>query len=628
MSFKRLAFFVIFFFLSVSGVKAASQVVVGDQGGGQINQSGSGTRFETGSVNPMYGSAGEYTFQTYFIDPQGREPDFVKIYLQRGGDKSNFESYLMQKGISNNRGTAYFFKKTLPGKEGIYQFYFEAKTGGKLIYGPSYGGDGCTPGGCGECCGVWGGPKILSTKLIEENKIYLFEKEKNNPLLTYDVGKNWVTSVKVSPDEKYFAAADNEQNIYLFDVLEKKLKWQYKAEPVVDTGNLGMDRGLVSFSGNDYLAASLKGVVFLFKVEENVPIWSSPTGMVLNGLAISEDAEFIAAAGRDTNVYLWSKNSPTSLWKHKIEAKGGLMGGSVIKTLAMTSSGKYFVVGTSCPDRSIHVFTPQSSKPVFEAKVGVNFPVESVAIAADGQTIFAGGGGSPEDPYSAVLYKLKQGKPLWNFDASRNPVNEVAMSADGSLCVVGSIIEGIFLNKCADKNPIWQIKNTGYIGSLAFSADGQYLATGTGTNHVLLVSTVKEKIINDWKTIGKAEAADISSTGRFVAAGTGLNRFFIISAEGENTSGADGRETEDKKIELVKGNFKKVSAESAGQKEGFFAKIKAWIISLFNSVIPKKKESQKAPSGNCGNSLCEPDLGETITSCPNDCSGSSDPGSE
>ena len=65
-----------------------------------------------------------------------------------------------------------------------------------------------------------------------------------------------------------------------------------------------MDKGLVSFSKNGYLAVSLRGQVFLFKTDQGEPIWSSPTGMVLNGLAISEDAKYIAAGGRDTNVYL------------------------------------------------------------------------------------------------------------------------------------------------------------------------------------------------------------------------------------------------------------------------------------------------------------------------------------
>jgi len=607
---------------SIPKAKAENQVVVNNSSEGQIEQSGTGTRFETGSVNPMWGGAGEYTFQTYFIDPQKRNPDFVKIYLLKGGD-NEFENFLMTKETTSNKGVSYFFKKTISEKnEGIYQFYFEAKIDGKLIHGPSYGGSECKPGGCGTCCGVWGGPKILSSKVIEDNKIYLFESGKNKPLISYDIGKNWLTSVDISPDEKYFAAADNNQNLYLFEIASKSLKWKYTGNPVGDTGNLGMDKGLISFSGNDHLAVSLKGVVFLFDTKSENPIWSYPTGAVLNGLAISDDGKFIAAGGRDTYVYLWSTENSTPVWKHKIEAKGGMMGGSVIRSLSMTSDGKYFVVGTSCPDRSIHVFSPQSSNPVFKAKVGINFPVESVAISDDGQNILAGGGGSPEDPYSSVFYKFKQEKPLWVFNTSLNPVNEVAISKDGVYCAIGSNMDGIFVNKCANEKSLWKIKDTGYIGSLSFSEDGKYFSVGTGTNHVLLVSIDKKKIINDWETTGKAESSKISTSGKYVAAGTGLNRFFIISGEGENNSGAGTTELKNVKPKIVEATdmITKSSNENQSRKNVFVI-IKDWFSKIF-SLIVKNKNQKAVTTENCGNGLCEPDLGENKDSCLKDCNPS------
>lgn len=585
-----------------------------------MEQSGTGTRFETGSVSPMWGGTGNYTFQTYFVDPQGQQPEFVKIYLQRGGEGENFVSYIMQKGLTTEKGTAYTYTKNITNnKEGIYQFYFEAKVGNKLIHGPSYFGENCKPGGCGECCGVWGGPKILSSDLVENNKIYLFEKDKNHPLITYDVGKKWITGIDISPDEKLMAATDNEQNLYLFDIQNKKLKWQFQAPAVTDTGNLGMDKGLVAFANSGYLTASLKGVVFLFRPDNNQPLWSSPTDAVLNGLAISENGEYLAAGGRDTYVYLWKKDTSTPVWKHKIESTGGMMGGSVIRSLDMTPDGSYFVVGTSCPDRSIHVFSPQSANPVFRAKVGVNFPVESVSMSSNGQYILAGGGGSKEDPYSAVLYKLKTDKPLWNFNTSVNPVNEIAISDNGEFCVIGSIMEGIFVNKCTNDKPLWRIKNTGYIASLSFSKNGDFFAAGTGTNHVLLVSINNKKIINDWKTASKAETAKISSSGQFVAAGTGLNRFFIISAEGANTSGA-GTEITNAKPEIVNtssltGNNK---TETEATKTAWWIKIKVWFVNLFSKLTPQTDNSTE----KCGNGVCEPDLGENQNSCTKDCTPS------
>jgi WD40 repeat protein len=533
-------------------INTDQQTVTGEQVV-QNNQSSSGPKLETGSVTPMFGGSGEYTFQTILVNPQNLQPDYVKIFIQKGGEDEWDEQIMIRTG-ERSSGAEYAYTKTFQESDvGNYEFYFEAKFDNKIIHGPSYGSEDCVPGGCGTCCGVWGGPKILSAKLISENKIYLLERGQEKPLLNYDIGKNWATSVAFSPDENYFAVADNEQNIYLFDVNTKQLKWNYKAEPVEDTGNLGMDRGNVDFSDNGYLAASLKGVVFLFKIDSNKPLWSYPTGMVLNKLVMSHDGNYIAAGGRDTNVYAWKKENPAPLWKHKIEAKGGMMGGSVIRSMDMTPDGNYFVVGTSCPDRSIHVFTPDDPNPVFIAKVGTNFPVESVSISDDGQTILAGGGGSYEDPYSAVLYTLKQDKPVWNFDYSLNPTNEVAVSADGKWCAIGSNMDGLFLLNCTGKNPIWQLKNSGYIAGVSFSNDGKYLTAGTGTNHVFLLSVNEEKIINDWTLNSKAEATAISSSGKYVAAGTGLSRFFIIGAIGEaNTSGAGGDEVKQQKAEIIK----------------------------------------------------------------------------
>ena len=624
----KIKLFLLLIFLSlvsyffVPQVAAQKEIVVSGQGENQLEQSGTETRFETGSVNPMWGGTGEYIFQTYFVDPEGREPDFVKIYLQRGGDGEDFESYAMTKGIAGSTGTSYSFVKKISEKnEGIYQFYFEAKINGKLIHGPSYGGPDCKPGGCGECCGVWGGPKVMATKVIEDNKIYLFEAGKKKPLIAHDVGKNWITGVAISPDEKYLAAADNNQHLYLFDVARQELVWEYTGSPIEDTGNLGMDKGLVAFSANGELAASLKGVVFLFKPDSNRPIWSAPTGAVLNGLAISADGEYLAAGGRDTYVYLWKKESAVPVWKRKIEAKGGMMGGSVIRSLSMSADGGYFVVGTSCPDRSIHVFTPQSSTPIFEAKVGLNFPVESVSMSADGQSILAGGGGSPEDSYTAVLYQLKKDLPVWRFDTSLNPVNEVVISTDGKVCVIGSNLEGIFIGECAAKDPLWRVKDTGYIGSLSISDDTAFLAAGTGTNHVLLVSLTEEKIINDWETTGKAETTRISGSGKYVAAGTGLNRFFIISAEGTNNSGAGGTETAGSKPTVVR-------VTSLGKTEkknfvqNFWTQIKAFFTKILNLIFHRGKPAEPSGGVACGNNLCEPDQGETKDNCPQDCTPS------
>lgn len=54
-------------------------------------------------------------------------------------------------------------------------------------------GPDCKPGLCSDCCGVWGGPKVLSEKLINKHKIYLFDKDKETAIWSYNTERNWVT---------------------------------------------------------------------------------------------------------------------------------------------------------------------------------------------------------------------------------------------------------------------------------------------------------------------------------------------------------------------------------------------------------------------------------------------------
>ena len=187
----------------------------------QSSQNSNEPRLETGSVTPSYGPPGEYTFHTYFSDPQNRTPEYVKIYIadvNRDAAIEKTQPHLMQRTSNiTSQGTRYDYTTDIL-EEGQYQFYFEAKVGDEILHNPYYGGQDCQPGLCPECCGAWGGPKVLSENLTDKHKIYLFNKDKEKPLWSYDVGKKWITSVCISADNKFLAAADNKGGLYLFNI--------------------------------------------------------------------------------------------------------------------------------------------------------------------------------------------------------------------------------------------------------------------------------------------------------------------------------------------------------------------------------------------------------------------------
>lgn len=534
--------------------QGSNRVIQGDPSGGV--QSSSEPRLETGSVSPVFGSSGNYTWHTYFSDPDGREPEYVKIYLVPVGpvDVKKIEPHVMQRKGNNLRGVEYVYTENLT-EEGQYQFYFEAKVGSQIIRNPYYGGQDCKPGLCSDCCGAWGGPKVLSERLISNNKIYLFDSEKESAVWSYDVGENWITSVAFSADGLKMAAADNRGNLYLFDVSSNIPLWTYRAQFDASSGDVGLDHGLVDFSDGELLVASLRGQVFLFNLGSKNPIWSYGVGMTLRGLEISSDGKYITAGGHDTKVYLWEAGSRNPLWEYKVESEGGILGleGSVIRAMAMTSDGKYFTAGTSCPDRSVYVFTPDSSKPVYKARAGENFPVEDIGISDDGQHVIAVGGGSIEDAYSALLFGVGDKKPEWLFDHSKNPAISAAISPDGGSMAIGYILDGMYFLRRGSNNPIWQLRDSGYVADIDFSDDGGTLALGTGTYHVILLPIDGSSILQDWKVDGKAEAVAISPDGRYVAAGTGLDKFMSIGgAQDRNISGAGVGPLEDLGPKLVK----------------------------------------------------------------------------
>ena len=305
---KKLCLFVLLItviFLFPSIVFAQDQEVIIETSENN-SQNSSGSRLETGSVTPQYGPPGEYTFHTYFSDPQNRTPEYVKIYISDVNKDIPIEKtqpHLMQRNSNNTTGswgTEYTYTTNIT-QEGQYQFYFEVKVGSEIIHNPSYGGPDCKPGLCSDCCGAWGGPKVFSEKLINNHKIYLFDEDKETAIWSYDIGKNWVTSVTFSADNTKLAAADNQGNLYLFDVKSNNPIWTYKAEFDSNKGDIGWDKGLVAFSKNNYIAASLKGQVFLFKTDNNQPIWKHGIGMTLRGLVISDD-DYVPDAGGEMRI--------------------------------------------------------------------------------------------------------------------------------------------------------------------------------------------------------------------------------------------------------------------------------------------------------------------------------------
>jgi len=148
-----------------------------------------------GGVNPQMAPHGTtFIYRVTYTDEDGDAPDYVRVYFSNLGPKD-------MKKISGDYKTETVYEYSMEQDKG-YEYYFEASDGKATARIPDYEGGSLSP------------VNIL-VDTPENNKIYLFSRENNQPLWAYNTGKDWIHNVDMSSDGKYVAVKTSD-NIYLF----------------------------------------------------------------------------------------------------------------------------------------------------------------------------------------------------------------------------------------------------------------------------------------------------------------------------------------------------------------------------------------------------------------------------
>lgn len=439
------------------------------------------------------------------------EPEYVRVHIGKTlQDSSTWSAYdLTKQDYFEDLGWYYDYKKTFGDFEnGYFGYYFEVKVGDNIT-----------------TTAVTAGPKVPMSEIINNQHIYLFNKDQSAPVWSFDMGKKWTTSVAISADGENIAAASNKRKIYLFDNDTSKPVWKYKGKKAKKTGDtLWQDRGLVAISNNGYLAASAKGWIYLFNLNgknPNKPVWKRYNGKALYSLAISEDGEYISAGGLAGRLYLWDKDKKKPVWTKKLSDTCS------IQSLDMTPDGKYISVGMSNPDNRIYIFNTQSSEPTFNLKAGNNFSVFSNAISDNGQYIMASGGAGSDQliyKYASIFVKVGNTTPIWTLGIEDDQTFSAAISPSGHHAAIGFFNQGLFVleDTHGPGSTKWWLRYPGYITNMEYSNNGQYLAAGSGTHRVYLMRYDGSELLRNWKVDNKIESVSISEDGQYIAAGTSL----------------------------------------------------------------------------------------------------------
>ncbi|MBI2660864.1 PQQ-binding-like beta-propeller repeat protein [Candidatus Woesearchaeota archaeon] len=426
-------------------------------------------------------------YQVTYTDEDGDAPEYVKIIF------TGTEAKEMRK-ISGNYKTGAVYEFSWKQNDG-FDYRFEASDGKETAKLPWYGG-------------TLAPVNIVSEKL-ESNKIYLFSRENNEPLWSYDIGENQVQNVVVSDDGNHVVVKTNNY-IYFFSKDSNQPLWKYQCEtgaegPSGGSGwvdisadgkyiaggcreslnlfsesgklvwtykdNIGIYAVSISADG-DYIAVgtSFSDELIFFSRDSNKPLWKYQATADIHGLSVSPDGSLIAAGSHSPEeiAYLFSRESNIPLTKYKTSPD------APVWTASMSRDGKYSVYGLDSADTYTSIFLFSNDKNTPLKTWTTDWWVRSVDISSDGRYISAGSG-----DHNVYLIDRDKDEPLWKFEADER-VGSVSVSQDGNYIAAGSKDKKVYLFSKESKIPLWDYKTDSWVASVAISADGNYIVAGTG----------------------------------------------------------------------------------------------------------------------------------------------------
>ncbi|HUV43130.1 MAG TPA: WD40 repeat domain-containing protein [Patescibacteria group bacterium] len=609
-----------------------------------------------GHVYPSWGPVCQrYTYSVVYRDKEGRPPQYIQIYFNGQMidiEKENPEDNDYQKGVK-------YIYQFVPKKLGSNFYYFEASNGlGKardsIIDSPDNG-------------------PVLFESAFDQNEIAVINQQTGERVLSYPTGKEWVGGVALSDDGKYLAAKTS-HHIYLFDLAFPKAPiWSYEQTG----GEVGGDvKGGIDISGDgSRIIAGIGDSVLFFDKTSNNPLWQAQIGNTYN-VAISKDGRYMAAAtvGEEANLnsnllILWDYKSEKPLWQYHSSGN--------FHDVSLSADGSFIAGATGCPDRRAYIFSKESNVPIMKSEMLTrDSPVHRAKISSDGQLVAFG---TESDRGAVFLFSKDSTKPLWQFPVpGGSSVRALNFTPSGEYIGATTFAGNAYIFAKDSNQPVasWQVQAA--LGGVDIADDGSFLATGGTDNklHLLFKDSQEKKEVSFDEYV---EEIDISGNGKYIAVGTGGSVYFfesfskdegkvfpceeIIEPEPEgamldvDSNIREGKENKLPSLAIFFGLGTLVSLLALGF---YFALVRFnllrkpeesrlkiskkviiplavltglfLILALFfglkdfreNSKIPSGFPlEESSPSGSqevCGNTFCEPNLGETKESCSQDCS--------
>ena len=420
--------------------------------------------------------------------------------------------------------------------------------------------------------------------------------------------------------------AQTSNHIYFFDSSNNKPLWIYEGK---SNGNIGGDvKGGVAISADgEKIFAALNGKALFFDKKSNRPIWSynlEKNGGGAYGVDISKDGSHAAVAmagsesDENSNVLILFNQKGEKLWQYHSSGNW--------HEVNFSENGLYLAGATGCPDRRGYLFSIDSKEPIIKSEpLSGESPIDEARVSTDGEVVAYG----VESGYGAIVLMSKNSRQvIWKYETpSRKSVRALSMTPDGKYIGAGTFGGDILLFESKSNIPVEKIKINSSIGAFDLSDDGSIFLTGSADKKVRIYKRGERKAQAEIKLKEYVGELDISANGKFAVAGTsGAVYFFETIIDLNNTSVSSCTNIIEPPKEETglfgeqndRGTPIRGIPIDVGKVNGL-ARIKAWIVNFFSSMFHKVEVGPETTSGNCGDTICDLDFGETKDNCPNDC---------